>query len=338
MDGRGRMDTAQAAEELRQAFLTDEERWPQLKHLLVWSPFSLVRQPAREPQEVCWGSVSPAGRHLYEMHWFRFAGSERDANEARARLETLARRALDWLTAVPDDVRPQHPHSGVPHNYSEAYLDWVDLLYLLGQDNRIHGLGAQTSWGVEESGMERKAPTLAGWELLDFRTTPPTRQPRLREQAVVWTPSSTAGRNLYWTPRAWLQENVWYASAAAVGYLAEKARPSVPSAPAKAQKTRLRRRRRRTTGRELTAKQVEALTALAACEGNFAKAGRYLGLNPKSVRERVEAAYKKQGISLPEMLKQMRAKPATQQLPHDKGGQVHVAEEDDHRRGYRGDR
>ena len=217
--GRGAMDRADEANRLREDFLAGARRYSRLRHFLVWSPPALAEDLRKSLSEWAgWGFIASAGVQLVESHLFQFRGSQSDAEEAELEFGDCALQAWRWAVRLRTDVRPQLPHS---HGYEE-YLDWVDLLYLLGQDNRIAGLGVKTSWGEEESGMERKPTTPAGWQLLDHETTPCTRRPSLWEQSVVWTPSSKKGCNVYWTPRAWLQENLWYASAAAVGYLAEK--------------------------------------------------------------------------------------------------------------------
>ncbi|MFH0964718.1 MAG: hypothetical protein V2A58_12000 [Planctomycetota bacterium] len=66
----------------------------------------------------------------------------------------------------------------------------------------------------------------------------------------------------------------------------------------------------------LTPKQIEACAMLTECNGNYVKAGRRLGRDPKTVRQHVQTAYKKMGEKLP------AGKPKKQDHPHDKRGQV----------------
>ena len=85
-----------------------------------------------------------------------------------------------------------------------------------------------------------------------------------------------------------------------------------------------RKRRRRKTPqnpRPITAKQTEAMQIVGECQGNLAEAARRIGINPKSLRERYDAACKKLG--------RKAVKAMTKSFPKDRRGQEDVASSDD---------
>ncbi len=72
--------------------------------------------------------------------------------------------------------------------------------------------------------------------------------------------------------------------------------------------------------RPLTERQIQAMHVVAACQENFAKAAKELGICPKSLKECYMAACKKLGQKVTR-----QPKPKTLPLPSDRRGQVAVA-------------
>jgi hypothetical protein len=86
-----------------------------------------------------------------------------------------------------------------------------------------------------------------------------------------------------------------------------------------------RRKGRQTRKRTPSIKQLEALKVVGECKQNFAEAGRWLGLDPKTVRQRYEAGLKNAG----KLAGKFIGKPEIQRLKEDWNGRADVAGDDD---------
>ena len=75
--------------------------------------------------------------------------------------------------------------------------------------------------------------------------------------------------------------------------------------------------------RGLTGPQTEAMQLFGECRGDYAEAARRLGIDRKSFKERCDAACKKLGKIA------VKPKPKTKPQPHDKRGQLAIADKDD---------
>ena len=76
--------------------------------------------------------------------------------------------------------------------------------------------------------------------------------------------------------------------------------------------------------RPLTPRQMEAVTVVPECKGNYGEAARRMGLDRKTVVQHYKAGMGKLGIKA--------VKHGTQGLPADRRGQANVTYEDDQRR------
>jgi hypothetical protein len=79
-------------------------------------------------------------------------------------------------------------------------------------------------------------------------------------------------------------------------------------------------RRQRAISKALTAKQLLIVQTFAECESNYSRTAKRLALSASTVREQIEAAYKKLGQTVPTVA----AKSSTKSMPVDSRGQVNV--------------
>jgi len=97
-------------------------------------------------------------------------------------------------------------------------------------------------------------------------------------------------------------------------------------APEKTEASKTKRRKRTGAAKAptLTPKQTEAMKLHGDCEGNIAEIARRLGIGRKSAEDRVKAAFKKLGRSIPR-------KASTKALPTSRRGEEIVSKSDDKR-------
>lgn len=159
-------------------------------------------------------------------------------------------------------------------------------------------------WGIIRAG---HVPEFTG-NIVGFPPTPGDNDRLAQEVAAMGLPSAVASN-------VGLSDNA-NASAIAADHLAGMVE-AAGSPPAKG-KTRARRRPP-AEAKALTPRQVEVLHVWAECKGNFADAGRRLGIARKTVQECVAAAQKKLG--------KKAVKQTTKSLPKDRRQQESAAED-----------
>jgi hypothetical protein len=118
---------------------------------------------------------------------------------------------------------------------------------------------------------------------------------------------------------AWQQD--LDAIAAWIGALPEKG-----STPAATAGGKGKRKRRQSQKRELTPKQLEAFHAYGECQANHSATARKLGISINAAKDRIKAACKKLGQSVP------KKTIATKPLPQDRRGNVNLVHADDRRK------
>lgn len=107
----------------------------------------------------------------------------------------------------------------------------------------------------------------------------------------------------------------------------ESSSDSAGTAGRENKETGKRRQRGGYTPKPLTAIQTETVQRVSECDGDIAKAAKQMGKSYKTVQGAYQAAMKKLGATGIKRL----PKAATQQLPHDKRGQVYMSKEEDYR-------
>lgn len=101
--------------------------------------------------------------------------------------------------------------------------------------------------------------------------------------------------------------------------------------PAGKKKSKRRKTRRKAADRPITGLQRDAVEIVGKCDGNFAEAGRQMGLDRSTVRQHYHAGMaklQKVGVKQPS---KRTPKPSTGKLPTDRRDQANIADGDDQR-------
>jgi hypothetical protein len=140
------------------------------------------------------------------------------------------------------------------------------------------------------------------------------------KQALTYEVACAEGENTF-VPHKMLREMIAYF----VDYLRDRA-SELSAAEAKgggAGRKRKSRKRQSAKPRPVTPAQAEAVQIVGECKGNMSEAARRLGKDPKTVRQNYRAGLRNVGMSAAVL----NQKPKTQNLPHDRRGQVIISDE-----------